>query len=48
MKKRYLKPNMKVVDVKPRSILCGSIRQEDNNLRVTFGSDEFEDDGEIN
>ena len=48
MKKKYINPTVKVVDIKPRTILCGSITQEGNNLKVTFGSDEFEDGGEIN
>jgi hypothetical protein len=49
MKKRYMKPNMKVVDVKPRSILCGSITPQGNNLRVTFSDDgDFGDDDTIN
>ena len=47
MKKKYMKPNMNVVDIKPRTLLSGSITEKDGSLKVKFTDDSFDDDETI-
>lgn len=45
-KKLYIQPNLVVVSMGMRKMVCASIREESNNLKVTFDSEEF-GDGEV-
>ena len=48
MKKTYMKPTTKVVELRKPTLLAGSITQEGNSLSVTFTDDEFGDGETIN
>ena len=41
MKKKYMKPEMEIVEIKTQGILCGSITQNGDSLNVTLTDDEF-------
>ena len=49
MKKKYMKPEMEAIDIKPQGILCGSINQENDVLNIILMTDdEFGSDETIN
>ena len=49
MKKKYMKPEMEAIDIKPQGILCGSITQNETYLNIILMTDdEFGSDETIN
>ena len=48
MKKTYMQPKMEVFKMHVHQMLCGSIQQEGNNLKVSFGDDTFGESETIN
>ena len=51
MKKKYISPDMTVVEMKTQQFLCGSIEESGTNLNVNIsggGSGDFGEDNEIN
>jgi hypothetical protein len=47
-KKIYIQPDMVVVNVDVRQMLCASIQQSGDNLSITFDDSEFESGQTIN